>query len=283
MMNFQNLRKIENEEILDCFNLSFSDYSIPFKLSLKQFEAKLRTENINKDISIGTFNEKKLVGFVLHGDRNKGENRVAYNAGTGVIPTERGQNITRRMYDYIIPTLKANKFSEVVLEVISDNLPAIKSYEAIGFNLTRGLSCFKGEPFIKRKNNEIKIKQLTKVNFDELSKIGEINPTWQNCKETISNLGDNALYFLAFMGEKLCGYCILNTSNNRILQIAVKKQMRNKLIGSTILQFVKSKVSAPISIINIDSRFEETLKFFESRNLQKTLTQNEMKLEIAIR
>ena len=129
MIGFQNLREIENEEILDCFNLSFSDYSIPFKLSLKQLETKLRTENINKDISIGTFIRNKLIGFVLHGDRIEGVNRIAYNAGTGVIPIERGQKLTRRMYDYIMPTLSKNKFSEVALEVISDNIPAVQQKE----------------------------------------------------------------------------------------------------------------------------------------------------------
>ena len=92
MINFDNLSEINNKDILDCFNLSFSDYSIPFKLNLEQLENKLRNENINKDISVGAFNKNKLVGFVLHGDRIKDRNRIAYNAGTGVIPTQRGQN-----------------------------------------------------------------------------------------------------------------------------------------------------------------------------------------------
>jgi len=35
------LKQLDNEEIIDCFSLSFSDYSISFKLSLKQFELVL--------------------------------------------------------------------------------------------------------------------------------------------------------------------------------------------------------------------------------------------------
>ena len=187
------------------------------------------------------------------------------------------------MYTYIMPTLEKDNISEIALEVISDNVAAIKSYESIGFNLTRKLSCFKGEVFTKQINLETKIKQTNSGNFDEFEQFGEINPTWQNSKETIQNLGDGAIFFLAFLEDKLCGYCILNSNNNRILQIAVKKQMRNKLIGSSMLQSLTNKISAPISIINVDNRFKETLKFFENRNMKNTLNQNEMKLKMSSR
>lgn len=281
MIKIKTLSNTSNKEILNCFNLSFSDYSIPFKLNLDQLETKITTENVNKEISIGAFRKHKLISFVLHGDRKIGEIRKAYNAGTGVIPAERGNALTKRMYDYILPKIQREGFDEVVLEVISNNKPAIKSYEKIGFKPARHLSCYHGEPFIKNINKELKIRQIERANFEELCQIGEIEPTWQNSKETIINLGNDALCFLAYLGKILCGYAVVNSSNNRILQIAVKREMRNNLIGSSMLYHIKNTISKSISIINVDSNYNSILKFLESRNLSKSLTQEEMKLKIS--
>ena len=281
MIEFKTLNQTSTSEILDCFNLAFSDYLIPMKLTLGQLETKLSTEDINKEISVGAFKENKLVGFVLHGDRTSGKFRRAYNGGTGVIPTERGQGLTKKMYGFIKPILESNAFEEVVLEVISNNAPAIKSYEKIGFQQIRNVTCYKGELLIRNINEEIEIKQVKNANFDELNLIGEIIPTWQNAKETIINLGTDALYMFAYMETNLCGYIILNKNNNRILQVAVKNDMRNRHIGSSLLHHIKNSISETVSIINVDSNFSSILNFLESNNLRKTITQEEMKLKIA--
>ncbi|MEL7122736.1 MAG: GNAT family N-acetyltransferase, partial [Bacteroidota bacterium] len=156
-----------------------------------------------------------------------------------------------------------------------------ESYLLIRFKPIRNLSCYKGDLHVKQINKEVEIKQIENANFEELSQIGEIIPSWQNTKATITNLGANALCFLAYMEKELCGYIVLNKSNNRILQLAVKNEMRNKHIGSTLLQHVKNNISASVSIINVDSNFNSILNFLESNNLKKTITQEEMKLKIA--
>ncbi|MEM8927929.1 MAG: GNAT family N-acetyltransferase [Bacteroidota bacterium] len=265
--------------ILNCFNTAFSDYLIPLQLSLEQLETKLHTESIAKGISVGAFKENILIGFVLHGQRTIDGIPTAYNAGTGVIPKERGQGITQKMYEFIKPILKQRRFQEVYLETISTNTPAIISYEKIGFEAIRGLSCFKGKPNIPKVNKYIKIKEVKEVRFDALPQFGEIRPTWQNSKETILRMG-TARYFLALKGDGICGYCILNHMNNRILQIAVKKEYRNGSIGTSLLNYLTNKISEPISIINVDDAFKPTLCFFEKRNMKKTLSQIEMKLKI---
>jgi len=283
MINIQNLSKVNNDEILECFNHSFSDYSIPFRLDLNQLEHKLNAESINKEISIGAFKENRLVGFVLHGERGNGESRIAYNAGTGVRPIERGQKLTRKMYDYIIPILQAKNFESVDLEVISNNFPAIKSYETIGFKHIRDLNCYKAELNSEKINNMVSVKEANQINLSELSNFGEIKPSWQNANKTIFNLGKQTKNILAYYQNEICGYCVLNSNNNRILQIAVKKQMRKKGVGSSILNYINHNISSSISIINVDSRYDETLNFFERNNFAMTLRQKEMKVKIASR
>ena len=278
MIEIKTLSQTSTPELLDCFNLAFSDYLIPMKLNLEQLEHKIKTEDIDKEISVGAFKGQRLLGFVLHGDRQMGNARRAYNGGTGVIPAERGQKLTQRMYDFIKPKLEAKGFAEVVLEVISNNAPAIRSYEKIGFQVMRNVSCYKGDLSIKAINEAIVIKQVGNANFSTLNPIGEIRPTWQNDDATILNLGRDALCFLAYLDTELCGYVVLNKRNNRILQIAVAPVMRKRLVGSSLLQHVKDNVSASVSIINVDSNFHSALQFLENSNLEKTITQEEMRL-----
>lgn len=280
MIEFKQLSHTSDTEILDCFNEAFSDYFIPFRFNLQQLKTKLQSESINKEISVGAFRNNRLIGLILHGERQLGNHKTAYNACTGVIPKERGQALTKRMYHYIMPVLETKKINEVVLEVISNNLPAITSYKKIGFKTTRRLHCFKGELITKELNKEIKIQTAGQIDFKVLTGFGEIQPTWQNAAATIVNLGEAIIYLLAYKGTHLCGYCMLNSQNNRILQIAVKKELRNKGIGSTLLHYIKNHISTAVSINNIDSSSEAALHFFESNNLSNFLTQEEMKLEI---
>ena len=275
-----NLSQISNEDILACFNTAFSDYSIPFRLNMTQLETKLYSESIDKSISVGAFMGKKLIGFILHGKRMVHGVQVAYNAGTGVIPQERGHGLTKRMYDYAKPILTQNGFDHVLLEVITTNDKAIWVYKRIGFKELRCLSCFKGDPLVTTINKAVKIQEVSQLNFSEFAVFGEIKPTWQNSNDTILLLKNDVCFFLGYLEGKICGYGIVNSKSNRILQLAVKKECRNELIGSSLLKYFKSNFSGPMSIINVDDNYKSTLDFFTNRNMKKTISQFEMKLTL---
>lgn len=273
MIAIQNLLLTSNSQILECFNDSFSDYSIPFRLNLEQLENKLYTEDVDKEISVGAFYKDQLVGFVLHGKRSTNRNKIAYNSGTGVRPNYRGQKLTRQMYDFILPILQGHNIGSVVLEVISTNTPAIKSYQSIGFKHSRDFNCYKAKLYSDKWNNNVIITESEDI---ALHNFGKIQPSWQNSEKTIFKLGKQAKYLLAHYQNEICGYCVLNSSNNRIMQIAVKAHLRKKGIGSSFLRYIDQNLSNTVSIINVDSSCEETKNFFEKNNFQKTLTQKEM-------
>src|SRR5690606_30072127 len=105
-MEIKSLEGVSVQQILEVFNNAFSDYSIPMKLDRKAFEWKVMAEGIDYASSVGIFNNGKPVSFILHGlDEFNGHKRV-FNAATGVVPTERGQHLVDKMYNYILPVLK---------------------------------------------------------------------------------------------------------------------------------------------------------------------------------
>lgn len=277
MIQFDNLKGIGNSEILSCFNEAFSDYQVPLQLTMDQLESKLHAEDINKAISIGAYKENRLVGFVLHGIRDIQDKRMVYNAGTGVIPSERGQKITKRMYEYILPHLHEAKVNEVILEVLDNNVAAMKTYELLGFEYRRDFNCYKGDLRIETYNEDIRIVSSKHLKIELLGHFGAIQPSWQNTTETIVNLDKQASCVLAYKEEQLCGYCIIQPAKNRLLQIAVKPSMRNQGIGRSLLKYVEANICKHVAIINVDTSCSATQHFLEKCNLNPFIHQREMR------
>src|SRR5690242_10529094 len=124
-LEYRTLAGLPVPEILNVFNEAFSDYIVPLQLSENQFLQKIKAENIKPELSVGAFVNKKLVGLILTGVSEKGPLRKAYNAGTGVIPSFRGQQITQQLYIFLVPLLKDQGIREHQLEVLQNNTAAL--------------------------------------------------------------------------------------------------------------------------------------------------------------
>ena len=143
-MHFTHLQSTPTSTLLHTFNTAFADYYLPFHLTEAQLLAKMRADKNSPALSVGAFDGDRLVGFMLHGVDTVNGRRTVYNGGTGVLPEYRGQGLTAQMYAQAIPVLKAKGIDRVILEVISQNVPAIKSYERSGSQALREVACFKG-------------------------------------------------------------------------------------------------------------------------------------------
>lgn len=96
-MEIRNLEQVKKSEILEAFNKSFSDYFVPFKLTEEPLEKKMVTDKIDLKLSVGIFEDKKLIAFILHGFDVIDNQKIIYNRGTGVIPEKRGFGLTKNL------------------------------------------------------------------------------------------------------------------------------------------------------------------------------------------
>ncbi|WP_299765321.1 GNAT family N-acetyltransferase [uncultured Dokdonia sp.] len=279
-MIINTLTGIETKEILDTFNESFSDYFIPFKLTEGQLDSKMLADKVHLNLSVGVFENGNLIAFILHGfDKINGE-KILYNGGTGVIPKKRGLGLTKKMYHFILPILKEKGIDTLFLEVISENIQAIKSYKFAGYKIERTLLCYKGEVPTLQTNSSIEIKQLKKYNWSLMESFWDISPTWQNSNNVINGLKDTSISFGAYIQNTLVGYIIYNPNTKRILQIAVDKKYRKNKIASTLVSKLLEEYGNTLSIINVDKGSESTHRFFKHIGLKKNLEQLEMKLQL---
>ena len=280
MMEIKTLQGTDLSEILSAFNEAFFDYFVPLQLTKEQLLAKMKTDKTDLSLSVGAFDEHKLVGFILHGYDTINNRRLIYNGGTGVIPNKRGSGLTKRMYQFILPILKEKSIDSIVLEVISKNIQAIKSYEKSGFKAVRTLACFKGKATISKTNTAIQIKPLEHYDWQELTSFWDIEPTWQNSKNVADELIAINVSLAAYLKDRLVGYVIFNPQSKRIQQIAIHQDFRQQGIGSALVNNLAEKFSEDISVINIDKSAVYVLDFFRSIGLENYLDQMEMKLEL---
>lgn len=279
-MKIKTLEGIDIKEILKTFNDSFSDYFVPFKLTEAQLISKIKIDKTDFSLSVGVFENGKLIAFILHGFDTINNQKVIYNGGTGVIPEKRGLGLTKEMYLFILPLLAKKGINKLFLEVITENIQAIKSYDKSGFKAKRELVCYKGEVGISIADSNIKIKELQKYNWQLMESFWDIYPTWQNSKSVVNELKYKNISLGAYIENQLVGYVIYNSTSNRIQQIAVSKDFRKKRIASTLVLELTVRYGNTLSIINVDKRSNVVNDFFNKIGLENYLEQLEMELEL---
>lgn len=282
MFKIDTLKNIKSEEIVKTFNAAFSDYFFSIEFTKEQFEHKLLIEGGSLDLSVGVFENDKLIAFILHFTNMSDSKLTIYNGGTGVLPDFRGNRLTSKMYEFIKPKLAENKINKMILEVLIQNSAAIKTYQNQGFEITRELNCFKGKLKLTKEkisSKSYEIVELKEYNWELFQTFWDYPPTWQNSIQTVNNLKEQNTSFGIISENKILGYIIYNPNTKRIHQLGIHKGFRNKGLGKYLLEMV-SKIDSEISIINVDSRDKALVKFLEKNGLNNYTSQYEMELEL---
>ena len=280
MTILKTLKNITTEELLEVFNLSFSDYVVPFCLTKEQLEGKIKSDSIKLEFSVGAFENNQLIAFILHGYDTIDNLKIVYNAGTGVIPTKRGNKLTAKLYEYILPILHENNIDKLLLEVITTNEPAIKTYKNIGFKTIRELNCYKGSLNITNTNNDFEIRELEAYDWQKLHSFWDLKPSWQNSITAVEKLKKSNISIGIYDEEKLIGYTIFNPKIKRIYQLSVDKNYRRKGVGRQLLKHIATNYGKEISVINVDNTSKETQIFFNEIGMDIYIKQYEMELQL---
>lgn len=269
-----SLDNIPTQDIVDCLHDAFSDYFVPLKASHDDLTARWDAARINYALSFGYFDKEKLTGFILHGiDRYEGHFGF-FNMATGVIPDYRGRRIIKQLYDHALPLLQQHDCSAGFLEVITDNVKAIKAYKSVGFSIIRDYQCYQGrhiEPtftFAERLKN--------KPDPDQYKHLVHHHLCWEQNDATINQNRELFQSLEIWDKQELIAFAIVKLSNTNLVQFGVRDNEWNKF--GRILFGSISKNYPDYRILNIDPKDQAVYDFLNELELPKLIRQYEMQL-----
>ena len=177
-----------------------------------------------------------------------------------------------------MPLFRKKGIGHVLLEVITTNEPAAKTYQNIGFKIIRKLNCFKGLIVATDINRPFEIRELEAYDWPKLSSFWDLKPSWQNSITALEKLQQTTVAIGVYEDEKLLGYAVYNPSLKRIHQLSVDKNYIQRGIGRQLLYEISSRYGEAVSAINVDQNSEETVAFLKAMGMEIYVQQYEMEL-----
>ena len=278
-MQFNTLEHSSINDITQCLNQSFADYEIAIQWTEDSMRQKIKIEDIEPALSVGAFDGGQLIGSTLIGvDEELGTKR-AWDGGTGVVPEYRGQKLTERMFEYILPRLQQAGIKMMLLEVLENNKTAYKIYERLGFKPTRLLRAYKGD-INAAKGQEYNVEVLTNYNADELLSLSDWQPAWQQMNKRILNRGDAVTTICIKVEDKIVAYAHYDRQAKRVWQFAVATERRRNGMATALFNHIAGSNNEPWLITNIDAGSENTNGFLSSIGLKNIISQYEMVMDL---
>lgn len=278
-MQFITLAQTDIATISDTFNHAFADYEIPLQFTPETLQQKIYAEDIDLSVSLGAFDNGILVGFIFFAIDTVDNIITAWDGGTGVIPTYRGQQLTQKMFAAILPTLQNKGVKRVLLEVLENNAGAKKIYEKIGFETIRTLHAYKGT--IAKTPPKYIIEILHNPDFESLSKLGDWQPAWQQMNKRVQNLGDMvATICIKDENNNIVACAHYNKNTKRVYQFATAKANRRKGMATALFNYIAHDNLTPVSIINTDADSANSNAFMKAIGLNLFISQYEMRVGI---
>jgi len=279
-LTVQSLACVDIQLVRRCFNSCFKNYYIPVQLSKEQFADKLISEAIDLKLSFGVFSGNDLVGFVLNGIDDNGNQNVAYNTAHGILPEYRGYKLSYLLYEQNIQQLSSAGVTKIVLEVIEQNIPAIKIYHYFGFKVTRKLNSYVGKP-VRNELGPIEIETLPTPDWELIRKNCEWNPSWQFNTNSIKRVQSNYTLQVARNNEQPVAYCISNFSTGNVAHFGCSDiDAKEKYLAALFHQVNGGNGQHHTSVINVDTNAQYANTFLLSIGLSRFFTSCEMELAL---
>jgi predicted N-acetyltransferase YhbS len=248
----RTLTPADFDAVHEAFLDAFSDYVVRLSPTREQLTEMLTRRGYVPELSVGLFDEGRLVAFTLNGV----EDDRAYDSGTGVVISHRRRGLARQVMNACFEVLGNRPY---VLEVIDSNAAAIELYRGLGFRETRGLQCWTLESqSLRVAESQSGSAPLRLCDFETL------RPSWQNSTASLSRARDEHVTLAEDGGEVVL---FPNTGD--------LAQLRGR-VGTGLLRAALERAGKPLRIMNIDENERGVAAFLEAAGAVKLVRQLEM-------
>ncbi len=276
-MKIQSLKDTPFEVILQCFFDAFADYFVDVRMPAAFWQNRWKADRVDFNHSYGIFDNSKLIGFILNGIGYRDGKKMAFNAGTGVIPEYRGQRLVKKMYENFLPDLKNIGVESCALEVITENEKAIKAYQSVGMQITRHYICFNGPFQIGDFSQKVTVKKVETPSWDNYADLQREGYSWGNSRASVELYDSFDAYEMWSEGQ-LSGYFLIDPKKSTLAQFEV---INNdwETWGMSLFHKV-GEICSTIKINNQDNKNQARIRFLKQINLPVTIEQFEMEMVV---
>jgi ribosomal protein S18 acetylase RimI-like enzyme len=210
-------------ELSTLFARSFEGYFVTVPDAPLLFDARVRSEHISLADSRVARVDGAPVGLVLIARRG----RVSRVAGMGIVPAHRNRKLGGAMLRPLMEEARARGDARMVLEVIEQNVPALKLYERLGFQRVRRLVGFAGTPTPEPAS-------LEEVEPVDCARLLPEDVPWQLAPATVAGLALPAHAFR--LGPAVAVVGDVSAPTLAVRAIAVEPEARGKGMGRRLLR-----------------------------------------------
>lgn len=279
MLVLTSLENTPLPQLHTVFCEAFGDYSVPIDMPLERFQSNMKRNGYDPSVSVGAFDDGRLVGFIMSGHRIWEGCDTAYDMGTGVIPAFRGQGIAKDMVGQLKTLLADNGLSRYILEVITTNTKALSLYEKSGFRKRRDFSCLRIDKSSLDTKPSYRHDHPSSIDSTLVEDFWDESPSWQNSSDSIQAISDSIQISTVALDGKIVGYGLVNPANGDIPQLAVDKTYRKRGIGRSLISDLASMSSSKqLRLINVAD--EAIQSFLLHLDFEVYVRQYEMELVI---
>lgn len=272
MYSYKSLKNISYVEIVKCFNLAFSDYYLPIKLTAQQLKTHFEMSGVDMNLSYGAFVENQMIGFIFNSSNIYNGQKSVFDAGTGVIPEYRGNKVFTNLFKFTEQELKKLQIEKYYLEVLQQNDKAISSYKKQGFTVRREFSILNASSYNKViVNTEVKYMDFNDFDLNKISHCNCVKPSYEHSSNVLK-IKQN-FYRVAYIldNNRICAFSIFAKEDGHIVQLGYTDINQLKLVIKHLL----SKFSN-ITVKNIDVIYLEVLELLHSIGFKDVCKQFEM-------
>jgi ribosomal protein S18 acetylase RimI-like enzyme len=275
-MDIKNLKDTPFADIVAALSESFSDYLVPMPSEVSYWENRFKAARVDFGLSFGMFDKDKLVGFIINGIDDVDGIKTAFNTGTGVTQSARGQGVTDKLYQYALPIFKDQGIQRCSLEVIEKNERAIHVYERIGFAIHKRLKCFKGA--ISPTDENVTVTEVPFAAIEAQSRATDHFYSWDNTSTSIKASGSlYKSYKVMDSGGQESGYFVINPLSGYVAQLDAVTTSTDQALK--VLSGMAS-VANVVKINNIDTSRTPIISALLKAGLDNFIDQYEMQLSI---
>lgn len=213
MYEYRALHETTMQKLAECFNLAFSDYEQPMHFTAESLKYYLTASAVDLSLSFGAFCNEQLVAFIFNSSGIYKNQKVVFDAGTGVIPEHRGKKVFSALLEYTVQQLQHYSIEKYYLEALQSNHHAVSIYRKKGFSVQREYSVLAASGARSDWDNHIPV--MPYQDFVKFSTNFSVEPSYEHTSHTI-NLNPG-LYEVLYLKDR--AYCIYAKRNGTIIQM----------------------------------------------------------------